>query len=59
MKDSTTLYRFAGVILGAFDLIGITASVSTAMKRNMYDSDRVYEYFVDVVKKTVKTMISV
>ncbi len=52
VKDSTTLYRLAGVILGAFDFdrdhcFGFYSET----KRNMYDSDRVYEYFVDVVEE--------
>ena len=52
VKDSTTLYRFAGVILGAFDFDRDHCfGFYSEMKRNMYDSDRVYEYFVDVVEE--------
>ena len=52
VKDSTTLYRFAGVILDAFDFDRDHCfGFYSEMKRNMYDSDRVYEYFVDVVEE--------
>jgi hypothetical protein len=49
MRSNATLYGFAGAILDAFGFdFDHCFGFYSNTKRNMYDSERVYEYFVDL-----------